>query len=87
MFFLSWCYFLSLEILFHHKHWLELNEPLQSANTTKLNLNVSEKKVVSLHQIPDKFGGMSRYFEILTLYITRNQKFRVLAARTEAKTK
>ena len=73
LFLLSWCYFLSLEILFHHEQWLGLNEPLQSANTTKLNLNVSEKKVVSLQQIPNTFGGMSRYVELLTLYnfITR----------------
>ena len=60
--------FLSFQILFPHKQWLGLNEPLQSANTTKLNLNVSEKKVVSLQQIPSTFGGMSRYVELLTLY-------------------
>ena len=50
LFFINWCCFLSLELLFHDKEtqqatlapyqWLALNGLLQSADTTKLNLSV-----------------------------------------------
>ena len=83
----SWCYVLSWKILFHDRQWLELTKFLQSANTTKLKIWMFRRR----SGLPPPNSKCIRWYgEPLALYNTKTRitsHFRVLAARTQAKTK